>query len=195
MNDSDILSNSTTYLPFNRFYDYLNEFVAAKISYFVIIVVTHVFGSVLVFGIISFERTGGDPQKRNVINRLFSNGLINHMLFCILVGCCRAWSMMFGLISSDVMIWIECFGYILCNNVMLFMNEMMILRYLQIIVWKRVKGLVDSFWASFLTTATVSWSIWQCVWEHSPLEVKMQIFQMSMEGAPESTDQKRYPIL
>ena len=92
------------------------------------------------------------------------------------------------------MIWIECFGYILCNNVMLFMNEMMILRYLQIIVWKRVKGVNDSFWASFLTTATISWSIWQCVWEHTPPEVEMEVFKMSMEVVPGSKDQKRYPI-
>jgi len=191
INQSTLHLNSTVYLPLDSFHIYLNEHLEAKISYCILLFFTHIVGPILMSGIISFERKEGDPQKRNVINRLFSMALINAMMFCILVGVCRAWDMMIGLISSNAMFWIECFGYIICNNVMLFMNEMTILRYLHIIVWKRVKDIDDGLWALILSNATFGVSIWQSIFEHSPAEVRMLIFKLSMEYKPGSAEEKR----
>ena len=132
-----------------------------------------------------------NPYKRNIINRLFSMALINAMLLCILTGFCRAWGVIIGLISSDVMFWIECFGYILCNNGMLFANEMTILRYLHIIVWKRVKEQDDEFVAAFLSATPVFISVWQCLCEHTPPEVRMNLFKLSMEVPLELVEQNR----
>jgi hypothetical protein len=98
---------------------------------------------------------------------------------------------MIGLISCNAMFWIECFGYIICNNVIMFMNQMTILRYLHIIVWKRVKDLDDGFLALMLSNATFGVSIWQCVYEHTPAVVRMLTFKVSMEYLPESTEEKR----
>ena len=191
INRSEILFNSTVHLELDSFHTYLNEHLEAKISYYFLLFVTHIFGPILISGIISFERKGGDPQKRNVINRLFSMALTNAVVFCTLIGCCRSWGIMIGLISSNAMFWIECFGYIICNNVIMFMNQMTILRYLHIIVWKRVKDLDDGFLALMLSNATFGVSIWQCVYEHTPAVVRMLTFKVSMEYLPESTEEKR----
>ena len=153
---------------------------------------THIFGPILTSGIICFERKGGDPQKRNVINRLFSMALLNQIIFSILVGSCRVWRMIFGLISVDAMFWIDFFGYIFCTNFVLFMNEMTILRYLHIVVWKRVRGLDDGFWAFFLSAATIGWSCWQCVFEHIPPHARMHVFKLSMDTQPSPKEETRY---
>ena len=71
------------------------------------------------------------------------------------------------------------------------MNEMTILRYLHIIVWKRVRGLDDGFWAFFLSTATIGWSCWQCIFEHTPPHVLMHVFKLSMEILPGSMNDNR----
>ena len=191
MNQSELSLNSTEYLQIDSFHVYLNQHLAAKISYYFLLLVIHILGPILILGIISFERKEGDPQKRNVINRLFSMALINAILLCILIGGCRTWGIMIGLISSNTMFWIEFFGYILCNNVMLFMNEMTILRYLHIIVWKRVKDLDDEFWAFVLSITTFGVSLWQCIYEHTPAEVRMLVFKVNMEYLPETVDEKR----
>jgi hypothetical protein len=191
MNESIELLNATTYFDLNTFYDYLNTTLPAKIVYVLLTIITYIVGSTLVLGIIIFERKAGDPQKRNVINRLFSMALINQILFFSLVGGCRFWRIAFGLIDPDVMIWIEGFGYIFCSNFFLFMNQMTIFRYLHIVVWKRVKGLDDEFWAFFLSAGTAGLSCWQYVCEHTPPQVQMHVFKINMEILPGSIGQNR----
>ena len=191
MNVSIELSNDTRYFDLNTFFDYLNATLPAKIVYVFLTIITYIIASTLVLGIIIFERKGGDPQKRNVINRLLSMALINQILYCILVGGCRFWRLSFGLIHHDVMIWIEGFGYIFCSNFFLFMNEMTIFRYLHIVVWKRVRGLDDGFWAFFLSAATTGCSCCLYVYEHTPAQVQMHVFRISMEILPGSIGQNR----
>ena len=191
MNGSVELLNATSYHELHIFYDKLYENLPAKIAYLFLVFFACFVGPTLIYGIVLFEGKDGDPQKRNVINRLFSVALINEILFSLLLGSCKVWRMLFGLISSDVMIWIEGFGYIFINNFILFINEITIFRYLHIIVWKRVRGLDDRFWAFFLSAATIGWSCWQCVIEHTPLEVRMHVFKMSMDILPGSKEGKR----
>ena len=194
INDSsvEILGNTTSkWLQFDHFHSSLYSSLSSKILYSLLLIFTHIVGPILTSGIIYFERKGGDPQKRNVINRLFSMALINQILFSILVGSCRFWRMMFGLISVNVMFWIDCVGYIACINFIFFMNEMTIFRYLHIVVWKRVRGLDDGFWAFFLSAATIGWSCWQCVFEHIPPQAKMHVFKLSMDIQPSSLEEKR----
>ena len=95
------------------------------------------------------------------------------------------------MIRFDIMIWVEFFGYVARNNLILFLNEMMLIKYLNIIVWKRVKGLNDSFWECFLSSATLAWSCWQFVHEHVPFEMKLYVFKISSKNFPEAVGNYR----
>ena len=187
-----ILPNATTNIELHNYHDDLFQSIPAKISYYVFVFITHVIGPTLMAGIISFEKWGGDSQKRNVINRLFSYALANLLVFTCLIGICRMWRDSVGVIDSKIMIWIECFGYISVTNFLLFTNQMAVLKYLYIVVWKRVKELDDGFWGFYLSTVTVCWSSFQCVIEHTPFEVRMRPFKLNVGNSTGSIVNERY---
>ena len=157
-NNSVLLSVPTADFELNAVHEYLYGGLWGKIGYYFIIFICHIIGPILLSGIIIFETFGGDPQKRNVINRLLSLCCTNAILLVSLNGVCKVWRDLFGLIYVEVMIWIEGFGQILVINVLFFFNEMTILRFLYIVVWKRVKGFDDRFWTLFLCILTYSWT-------------------------------------
>jgi len=184
MNDSFLSTNTTTYLQYFHFHEQLYDNIPAKLIYVIILFTIHIIGPILISGIIIFEKNGGDPQKRNVINRLFSRALTNVILFTIVVGCSRVCREVFGLLDFNVMLIFECIGYVSLSNVIMFFNEMTIIKYLHIIVWKRVKGINDEFWALFLSAITMSWSFWQCIQEHIPNQMRMHVFKISSANFP-----------
>ena len=184
MNDSFLSTNATTYLQYFHFHDQLYDNIPAKIIYVFVLFTIHIVGPILLSGIIIFERNGGDPQKRNVINRLFSKTLTNLIIFNIVVGGSKICREVFGLLNFNIMILIEYIGYISVSNTILYSNEMTIIKYLHIIVWKRVKGINDEFWAFFLSVVTLSWSTWQCIQEHIPNQMKMHLFKISSANFP-----------
>ena len=122
------------------------------------IFICHIVGPILHLGIIIFETFGGDPQKRNIINRLMSLCCVNLILGTSLTGVCRVWRALFGLIDVQIVTWIDFIGQVFLGSVTFFFNEMTILRYLYIVVWKRVRGFDDRFWTLFLCILTYSWT-------------------------------------
>ena len=184
MNNSFLSTNATTYLQYFHFHDQLYDNIPAKIIYVFLLFTIHIVGPILLSGIIIFERKGGDPQKRNVINRLFSKSLTNLIIFNIVIGGSKICREVFGLLNFNIMILIEYIGYISASNIILYSNEMTIIKYLHIIVWKRVKGINDEFWAFFLSAVTLSWSTWQCIQEHIPNEMSMYLFKISSANFP-----------
>ena len=192
INSSKVLSNNVTYLQYQSFHENFYSATLSKTAYAFILFMTHVIGPILLSGIIIFEKKGGDPQKRNIINRLLSLALTNQIIYTTLVGTSKICREIFGLISFETMIWVEFLGYIALNNVLLFLNEMTIMKYLNIIVWKRVKGLNDSFWESVMCSVTLAWSSWQCVCDHMPLEMRLYSFKVSTESFPKAISHYRY---
>ena len=184
-------SSMSTYLQYQNFHETFYSTTLAKVGYFFILLMTHVIGPMLLAGIIIFEKKGGDSQKRNIINRLLSMALTNLIIYTTLVGGSKLCREMFGLISFDIMIWVEFFGYVARNNLILFLNEMMFIKYLNIIVWKRVKGLNDSFLECFLSLTTLAWSLCQFVLEHIQFEMNMYVFKISSESFPGSIETYR----
>lgn len=184
-NDSLPLLNVSTDFKLNSLHTYLYGTVPAKIVYFFMLFITHIIGPILVSGIIIFEKYGGDSQKRNVINRLHSMALMNQILLSILLGVCRVWREIFGLIDFNIMLWIESFAYIFCANYILFMNEMTILQYLYIIVWKRIRVLDDGFFAFFLSTLTLCWTCCFAIIDHIPTRLCVHVFKMNTANLPE----------
>lgn len=189
-NSIDIVENSTDFF-LNELNESLYGSTLAKISFGFMIALNHAIGPVLLLGIVLFEMNGADPQKRNLINILFSLALINLIIFTFLLGGCKLWRQIVGLIEFNTMIVIERVGYIVCTNFILLMDQMTILRYLQIVVWKRVKGLNDGFLAVLCGLTTILWSSTICIIDHIPYEKSILLFQLKMMAgnAPYSIDE------
>ena len=158
-NNSISPSVSSTDIELNRLHEYLYGGLCGKMGYYMLMFIYHIIGPILLSGVVIYETFGGDPQKRNVLNRLLSLCCINYILAICLLGICRVWRELFGLIDVQIMTWIEGFGQIFILSVIFFFNEMTILRFLYIVVWKRVRVFDDRFWTLFLCILTYSWSL------------------------------------
>ena len=155
----EILKVSTN-TKLERLHDEMYGTFGSKIGYYILLIISHILAPVLLAGMIAFEKRGGDPQKRNIINRLQSIGIINQILFTLIVGLVRFWREVFGLIDLDVMIWIDGFACIFLHNLIITFDEMTIIQFFYIVVWKRVKRIDDEFWASCISVMTTGVSIW-----------------------------------
>ena len=93
--------NNSTYLQYQIFHEALFSTTSYQIVNYLIFSLIHVVGPILLAGIVSFEKYGGDPQKRNIINRLLSLALINQIVYITLVGGSKICREIFGLISFE----------------------------------------------------------------------------------------------
>ena len=173
--------NVSTNMQLERLHDSLYGSVPCKIIYIFLLVLTHVIGPLAVVGIIAYEKRSGDPQKRNIINRLQTFGLTNQIIFSTILGLVRVWREIFGLIDFEIMIRIECLSYIAGLNFLFLFNEMTVIQVMYIVVWKRVKEINDEFWAFFLSLTTTCISCWITTVEH--ISNRIYIFPLKLHTA------------
>ena len=84
INDSIEILKVSTNTKLEKLHDEMYGSLGSKFGYYILLIISHVIAPVLLAGMIAYEKRGGDPQKRNIINRLQSIGIINQMLFHIL---------------------------------------------------------------------------------------------------------------
>ena len=173
--------NVSTNMQLEWLHDSLYGSVPCKIIYIFLLVLTHILGPLALVGIIAYEKRSGDPQKRNIINRLQTFGITNQIIFSTILGLVRVWRELFGLIDLHSMIWIECFSYIAALNFLLFFNEMTVIQVMYIVIWKRVKEINDEFWAVFLGITTTCFSCWITTAEH--ISNKLYLFPLKLHTA------------
>ena len=173
--------NVSTNMQLERLHDSLYGSVPCKIIYIFLLVLTHILGQLALVGIIAYGKRSGDPQKRNIINRLQTFGITNQIIFSTILGLVRVWRELFGLIDLHSMIWIECFSYIAALNFLLFFNEMTVIQVMYIVIWKRVKEINDEFWAFFLSITTTCFSCWITTAEH--ISNKLYLFPLKLHTA------------
>ena len=143
--------NISTNTQLERLHDYLYGSVPCKIVYILLLILTHILGPLALVAIIAYEKRGGDPQKRNIINRLQTIGLTNQIIFSTLIGLVRVWREIFGLIDFEIMIRIEWLSYIAGLNFLFLFNEMTVIQVMYIFVWIRYKEINDEFWEFYLS--------------------------------------------
>ena len=153
MNNSSLFNISID-SQLNEFHHYLYGGVWSKTGYYISSFVVGFVGSILPSGILLYEQFGGDPQKRNIINRLLSLCLFNQIMLFAIVEICRVCREIIGLLDFSYMLWIDGFGEIFGISTLFFYNEMTIVRFLYIVIWKRVKLIDDGVWAFFLAAST-----------------------------------------
>ena len=169
--------------------------LSSRIGYYALLIISHIVAPVLLAGMVAYEKRGGDPQKRNIINRLQSIAITNQILFTLIVGLVRFWREGFGLIDLDVMIWIDCFACILLYNLIITFDEMTIIQFFYIVVWKRVKRIDDEFWACSISVMTTGVSIWLSFAVHIDESLQLRRLKIHTSNLKEEFEDLRYTEL
>jgi hypothetical protein len=106
-----------------------------------------VFGNGLCSSIIAYERYGGDPQKRTILNQLFSNLAFNVIVLNVIPLNVFTLRLIFGPIMSPFVAKM-CF-FIPKVSIgfasLLLLNEMIVIRFISVFVWKRIPPVNDYF--------------------------------------------------
>ena len=175
-----------------RFYEELFSDPTSKLSQIILLIVTHIIGPIFLLGIIAYEKYGGDPQKRNIINRLQSMGIASLIIATEIHGIVIILRETFGLIDLSIIIWIECLFCMFICNALIFFAEMSVIHLLYIVIWKRVKSIDDEFWACFLISTTSVVSFWVTIVDHIPQRMLVFNFSIHTADSKESFEQIRY---
>ena len=170
-----------------RRHEYLYGSPSAKITRFFFMFINQVVGTFLLASIIAYEKRGGDPQKRNIINRLQSILFENMIFVKSVIGLVKLSREVFGLIDFSVMIWFECFLSMGIYNIMLLFIEIAVIQFMYIVVWKRMKQINDEFWSFYLNITTSCLSFWLVLFDHSPPRLYTYMAKMNTENLEEST--------
>ena len=192
INDTIEILKVSTNTKLEKLHDEMYGSLGSKIGYYILLIISHIIAPVLLAGMIAYDKRGGDPQKRNIINRLQSIGIINQILFTLIVGLVRFWREVFGLIDVDVMIWIDCFACILLYNLIITFDEMTIIQFFYIVVCKRVKRIDDEFWASSISVMTTGVSIWLSFAVHIDESLQLRRFKIHTSNLTQEFEELRY---
>ena len=188
------IRNVSTNTKLEALHEKLYGSPATSFLYVLILIINHIIGTLLLGGIIAYEWYGGDPQKRNIINRLQSLGLVNLIMSSTILGIVRVVREIVGLIDFDFMFWTECLFCMCVCNTILFFTQMSVFQFLYIVVWKRVKGLNDEFWAAFLIGTTYVMSFWVVLVDHISRKMFVGVLMVHTSNSNESFDEIRYVL-
>ena len=141
-------------------YEYLYKSnFACSLSYYVLLLIILIFGPFLCVTIVVYENFGSDRQKRTIINRLsshvFSNIAINSFIWSIL----RIIRDNVGLLSHSLAASINSISAVVWISSTFFITELIIFRFLYIVVWRRMKEINDEFWHYILLLSNIFVSI------------------------------------
>ena len=170
-----------------RRHEYLYGSPSAKIAQFFLMFINQVVGTILLAGIIAYEKRGGDPQKRNIINRLQSILFENMIVVKTVIGVGKLSREIFGLVDFSFMIWLEFVIGIALYNITLIFIEIAVIQFMYIVVWKRMKQINDEFWSFYLNVTTSCLSFWLVLFDHSPPRLYTYMAKMNTENLEEST--------
>ena len=131
-----------------------------KTILYVNILLSSLIGPTLMFGIVIFEMFGGDSQKRTILNRLLSAILFNSAILSIIFGISRIARDVVGPFDYNTALFIRISASFFKLATYFFYNTLTICRFLFIVVWKRMKGIQDKFWAYFLCILAYVLSFW-----------------------------------
>ena len=141
-------------------YGYLYGDFSGKMILYSNIAAISLCGPLLTIGIVIFEMLGGDSQKRTIVNRLLSALLINIVLWSLLLGIIRIARDVVGLLDMNVSFFLRISSQFFVNAIYIFYNALTIIRYLFIVVWKRMRGVQDKFWSWLFYLSAYSLSFW-----------------------------------
>ncbi len=160
-------------------YDYVYVRLWLRILLGLVVLVITIFGTVLVCGLISFERFTGDPRKRGVLNQvihfsfnlvflniIFLKQLVAQMLSTDLALQWLAapilfWRLAIGPLSIPFFAWSMIFAARIYFFLVVFIGtEYLTIKYMSVIVLKRVLPIIDDFFGLYFFIANLTAIIW-----------------------------------
>ena len=153
-NDEDL------YLKNEILYEFLYGNFEGKIILYITIFFIFLIGPILMLGIVTFEMFGGDSQKRTILNRLLSGFLGHAAVFGFMMGVSRIIRDCYGLVDSQLGMYIQFTRMVLRNAAYLYYCNLTIWRFLFIVVWKRMRGVQDDFFSTFITLSIYVFCVW-----------------------------------
>lgn len=92
--------------------------------------------------------------------RLLSALLINASIAIILTGIIRTIRHAVGLLDYNQALFLRLLVRFFVNSAYTFYNILTVFRYLLIVVWKRMRGVQDTFWAFFFFVSVYTFEVW-----------------------------------
>ena len=136
-------------------YQHLYNDNLSRIWYNATLILTLLGGAILCPTIVIYENFGLDRKKRTLINRIcsliFTNISINTCIWSIL----RILRDNFGLLNKQFITPVALFSNSVWISTTLFITELFIVRFLYIVIWKRMRTLNDEFWNAVLICSNV----------------------------------------
>ena len=133
------------------------------VTYYFGLAIVFILGPLLSLTIVFYERFGADRQKRTIINRLLSLIFINIAMQSCIWSVFRLVRDTVGLLEDDNILLVIMFSRVLSMSSLFFSTEVTILRFLYIVVWKRMKTINDDFWNVVLMISTYALSVFYSI--------------------------------
>ena len=141
-------------------YEYLyNTNFAFVLFYYVLLLIILIVGPFLCVTIVLYENFGSDRQKRTIINRLSSHAFLNIAISSFIWSIIRIIRDNVGLLSHSLAESITIISVVVWISATFFITEMVIFRFLYIVVWRRMKEINDEFWHYILLLSNILISI------------------------------------
>ena len=126
-------------------------YLAFRIAVQVFILGTVVLSAGAWFSVWHYERFGGDPQKRNILNQLIGMLAANGMIWQNISFIVAFSRLIFGPLSVDLTSMVFVYPTVIGDvSILCILNEIMILRCLSVCLWKQSPPLSDDFFGFFL---------------------------------------------
>ncbi len=165
--------------PFEVFNDYLwIKIIQVAVPTLVLII-----GTVLLLGMISYEKYGEDPQKRGLFNQLLSQLFTITVLAYWVIIPVRIIRLLTGPLNL-VLYWIWAFSlncFIYSAN--LYIAEYFLMKFISIVVKKQVLPFLEDFFGFFLAVFNFVISVWLLV--ISSFTQDFAIEQFKARGLPD----------
>ncbi len=160
---------------------------------------TQVCGNTMCLSIWSYERYGGDPQKRTILNQL-TGQLVMHCVFANLTSLATfMFRLAFGPIST---FWVEATYFISNAHVgitsVFAFSEIAILKFLSIFIWKRLPPINEEFLGLFFRIANHSVGLMFALFGRKGSSKNHELYYI-LTGLPLMSDQNepmfRYSVI
>ena len=167
-------------------YEYLyNTNIACSLFYYILLLIILIIGPFLCVTIVLYENFGSDRQKRTIINRLSSHAFLNIAISSFIWSIMRIIRDNVGLLSHSLAESITVLSVVVWISATFFITELVIFRFLYIVVWRRMKEINDEFWHSILllsnTLISINFAIGNYLCGHSGYD-KMSMIDVFQKG-------------
>ena len=123
-----------------------------KMAMIVFALTTLFLGTIALGCIWHFERYGGDPQKRTILNQLIGLLALNNLFGQAPQLLTVSYRLLFGPLTVQMAMWSFIAVTIASSMVILFiLDEIILIRWLSVFVWKQLPPINDDFFGMFLT--------------------------------------------